>query len=76
MEQGQISQPVKGPDNLYYVVKIEERKEEQVRPLTEISEQLRTGLLIQKRQKSLQEHIDRLWQKGGVELNEPRLEQP
>lgn len=75
MESGQISQPVKGPDSLYYVVKVEERKDEQVRPLTEMSEQLRTGLLVQKRQKSLQEHIDRLWKKGKVELNEARVEQ-
>jgi peptidyl-prolyl cis-trans isomerase C len=75
MEVGQVSQPVKGPDGLYYVVKVEERRDEQARPLAEISEQLRTGLLVQKRQKRLQEHIDRLWTKGNVQMNEARLEQ-
>ncbi len=74
LEPGQISQPVKGPENRYYVVKLEERKDEQIKPLTELWDQLREGLLMQKRQQLVQEHLDRLWQAGAVKLNEQRLE--
>lgn len=74
LEVGQVSQPVKGPDNHYYVVKLEERKAEQIKPLTELWDQLRDGLLMQKRQQLVQEHLDRLWREGAVKLNEQRLE--
>ena len=74
LEQGQISQPVKGPDGNYYLVKLEERQPERIRPLTELWDQLHAGLLLQKRQEALQDHLDELWAKGNVQLNEARLE--
>lgn len=72
-EVGQISQPVKGPEG-YYLVKLEERQATKPKPLSEVWNQIHDGLLIQKRQQSLQDQLDRLWKKAQVELNEQRLE--
>ena len=74
LEVGQISQPVKGPDNNYYLVKLEERKPQQIKTLSEVWDQLHNGLLFQKRQQNIQDRISQLSQKGKVEMNEQRLE--
>jgi len=74
LEPNQISQPVKGPDEHYYLVKLQERKPERSRSLSEVADRLRLGLLTQKQQQTVQEHLDRIWQKGSIQLNEERLE--
>ena len=73
LEVGQVSQPVKGPDG-YYLFKLVERKPQRVPSLSELHDRLREGLLVQRRQKQIQDHLDRLSQKGSVQLNEQRLE--
>ena len=73
LEQNQISQPVKGPDG-YYIFKLLDRKQQKVPTLNELHDRLREGLLVQKRQKQIQDHLDKLSQKGNVQLNEKRLE--
>lgn len=75
LEKDQISQPVKGPDGNYYVIKLETRAPEQRKLLTELSDTIRNGLLIQKRQEAVQDHLERLWSKGTVQMNDRRLEQ-
>ena len=74
LEPNQISQPVKGPDGHYYLVRLEERKAERIRSLSELMDKLRTGLISQKQQESVQDHLARVWQKGDIKLNEQRLE--
>lgn len=75
LEIGQISQPVKGPDG-YYLVKLEERVAATQKPVSEVWDQIREGLLIQKRQQSVQDHLDRLWKNAKVkDINDQRLEQ-
>jgi parvulin-like peptidyl-prolyl isomerase len=74
LEVGQISQPVKGPGG-YYLVKVEERVNDSQRSLAEVRDQIHTGLLIQKRQQIVQDHLDRLWKKATVDINEQRLGQ-
>lgn len=73
LEQNQVSQPVKGPDG-YYIFKLLDRKAQSMPALSELHDRLREGLLVQKRQKQIQEHVDRLSAKGNVQLNENRLE--
>ena len=75
LEPGQISQPVKGPDGHYYLVKLEERTPQRIKALSELWKPLHDGLLIQKQQQNLQEHLDRLWKKGEIQFNEQRLDQ-
>lgn len=76
LDVGQVSQPVKGPEGGYYLVRVEERQPEVVRPLTEVSDQLKQGLLFQKQQQKVQEYFERLWDKNKtkVERNERRLQ--
>ena len=74
LEVNQISQPVKGPDGHYYLIRLEDRTPQQIKSLSEVWDQLKAGLLMQKRQQALQDHLGRLSQKAKVEINEQRLE--
>lgn len=75
LEVGQVSQPVKGPDGNYYLIRLEERVPERQKQLTEVWDQIREALLNLKRQQAIQDHFARLWKKGSYQLNERRLEQ-
>lgn len=75
LEVGQISQPMKGPDGNYYLIKLEERVAERPKSFTEVADFIRAGLLIQRQQEVLQDHFERLWSKGTVQMNDRRLEQ-
>ncbi len=75
LEIGQVSQPVKGPDGNYYIVKLEQQEPERPKQLTEVWDQIREALLNLKRQQALQDHFARLWKQGSYQMNERRLEQ-
>lgn len=55
LEQGQISQPVKGPDGRYYVVKLEERTPARQQTELEVHDAIKELLTLQNMQRQLEE---------------------
>ncbi|MBI4355656.1 MAG: peptidyl-prolyl cis-trans isomerase [Candidatus Omnitrophica bacterium] len=74
LEVGGISGIIKGPEG-YYIVKLVERKEGSVRPLTEVWQQVRDGLLLLKQQQHFQEKLGGLRGKARVTVYEDKLGQ-
>ena len=74
LEPSQLSQPVKGLDNRYYLFRLEERTAAKQKPIAEVWDQINTSLKLQKQQKQLQEYMDNVWKKAVIERNDERLE--
>mgnify|MGYP001583117152 CR=1 FL=1 len=70
LETGQISQPVKGPDGRYYVVKLEERKPSRQQTELEVHDAIKDLLTIQAMQRQLEE----LRKKAQIERFPERLQ--
>lgn len=75
LEIGQISQPVKGPDTRYFLVKIESREKVRLKPITEMWSRIEAALAADKRGRLFQDRLDRLSAKARIERSEQRLEQ-
>jgi peptidyl-prolyl cis-trans isomerase C len=75
LEVRQISQPVKGPDGKFYLVKLEERQSAKQKSLSEVRSQIHDGLLFQKRQKTIEDLLTKLRQQGEVSEHPERLDQ-
>ena len=69
LEVGSVSQVFKGPDG-YYIIKLEEKKGGQPKSLSEVSEEIKTGLTLLKQQQKVLEYIDDLKTKTPVVVNE------
>jgi len=69
LEVGQISQPVKGPDGRYYVVKLEERKEARQQTELEVHDAIKELLTIQ----NLQRKLEQLRRSAQIERFPERL---
>lgn len=65
-----LSSYVKGPDSRYHLFQLIERHEERQRPLTEVWDQIKNALLVQK----LQQAVDALEAKAKIERFTERLE--
>ncbi len=70
LEQGQISQPVKGTDGRYYIFQLEARRSPRQRQEVEVHDWLKGGLLMQK----VQEQLDQLRKKATIKEHPERLE--
>lgn len=70
LESGQVSQPVKGPDNRYYVVKLEERKAARQQTELEVHDAIKELLTLQ----TMQRQLDELRKKAQVERFPERLQ--
>jgi len=70
LEGGQISQPVKGPDNRYYVVKLEERKPARQQTELEVHDAIKELLTMQ----TMQQQLDELRKKAQIERFPERLQ--
>ena len=70
LESGQTSQPVKGPDNRYYVVKLEERKAARQQTELEVHDAIKELLTLQ----TMQRQLDELRKKAQVERFPERLQ--
>ncbi len=73
VDVGQVSQPVKGPDGNYYLVKVEERQPAKQKSLTEVWDQIHDGLLLQKRQEAVEALVKKLRQQADVVVHADRL---
>ncbi len=73
LEVGQVSQIFRGPDNNFYIARVEEKKGGEVPPLTEVYDQIKTGLLQQKQAQRLQELTDKLRREAKIEIKEELL---
>ena len=73
LDVGQTSQVFKGPDNNFYIVKVEERKGGTVPALTEVYDQIKNGLLQQKQAQRLKDLTDRLKREAKIEIKEEVL---
>ena len=71
LEQGQISQPVKGPDGRYYVVKLEERTPARQQTELEVHDAVKELLTLQNMQRQLEE----LRKKAQLERFPERLQE-
>lgn len=67
---GGLSNYVKGPDNQFHIFQLVQREEERQRPLTEVWDQIKNYLLLQK----LQGAVDELRAKAKIEQFPERLE--
>jgi parvulin-like peptidyl-prolyl isomerase len=65
-----LSSYVKGSDNRYHIFQLVERREERQRPISEVWDQIKNFLQIQR----LQERIEKLRSSGAVERFPERLE--
>ncbi len=74
LEIGQASQPVKGPDSHYYLVRLDERQPAKQKTVTEVWSQIHDGLLAQKRQKAVEDLLAKLRQQGTVVVHPERIE--
>ncbi len=70
LEHGQISQPVKGPDGRYYVVKLEERKPSRQQTELEVHDAIKDLVTMQAMQRQLEE----LRKKAQIERFPERLQ--
>lgn len=59
LETGQVSMPVKGPDNKYYIVKLEERIPQKQRAELEVRDDITEMLTLQKIQETMKELRDK-----------------
>jgi len=69
LEISQISQPVKGPDTRYYVIKLEERKPAKQQTELEVHDSIRGLLLVQ----NIQKQMDELRKKAQIEKFSEKL---
>lgn len=73
LEVGGVSGVFKGPDEKFYIVKVEEKKGGKPLEYETIKEDLKRSKLILKQQDIILKHIDELKQKIKVQLNENLL---
>lgn len=74
LSAGDTSNVFKGPGG-YYVIKLEEKKGGKVRPLLELTDDIKTGLTISKQEKKMLDLINELKQKTTIETNEDLLKE-
>ncbi len=73
LDVGGVSGVFKGPENKFYIVKVEEKKGGQPLAYDSIAEELKRSALILKQQEVIMKYIDDLKQKIKVQVNENLL---
>lgn len=74
LEEGDVSSVFKGPEDKYYIIKLEEKKDGALIPLEEIKDAIVERLTFEKQQSAILDHIEALRQKIPVETKEGLLE--
>ena len=69
LEGGGTSNVFKGPEGLFYIVRVEEKKGGGFKVFADVKTDLISGLTLRKQQAVLLEYIDKLAQKNKVEIN-------
>ena len=72
--EGEISNIFKGPDNNYYIVKIDGIKKSAVKPLSEVQTGLKEFLISDRQNKAISELSNKLQGETKIEINEGKVE--
>ncbi|MCM8831476.1 MAG: peptidyl-prolyl cis-trans isomerase [Candidatus Omnitrophica bacterium] len=73
LEEGGVSNYFKGPDNKYYIIKLEKKKEGEVIPLSKIKYELKKGLEEVKRKEKIDALVNAAKQKYKIIINNDLL---
>jgi len=73
LDKGELSSVFKGEDGKYYIVKVEDKKEGRVTPLSDIKEDIRNVLKVDKVNKKVEELVNSAKSKANVVINEDLL---
>lgn len=73
LDKGEVSSIFKGENDKYYIVKVEDKKEGKITPLSEIKDDIRRALKIDKENKKIEELVNLAKQKAKVVINEDLL---
>lgn len=70
LEKGDVSSPIQGPDNNYYLVKVEDRKGGEVKKLSELEEQIKRYLQTEKENKIINDAVRQIEKTAKIVKNE------
>ncbi len=73
LDKGEVSSIFKGEDGKFYIVKVEDKKEGKITPLSEIKEDIRRALKIDKENRKIEELVNLAKEKAKVVINEDLL---
>lgn len=72
-EKGELSQIFKGPDESYYIIKVEDKRGGELKTLGQLEDQIKKYLQTTKENKIVDEEIRRITAKAKIEKNEDLL---
>ena len=74
LEVGNISSVLKGPDDKFYIIKLEEKKGGKTKEFTELKDEIVKGLTLLKQQQAIVDYLNKLAEKIPAKVNEKLLE--